>query len=455
MTRHLAVDIGASSGRHIVAWRENGRLVSREVYRFENKIAPENGTLTWDISALAKEVKAGLKAAFEQGLAPDTVAIDTWGVDYVLLDREGKPVPPCVCYRDPRTAKAIPEVHALVPYEELYRRTGIQHQPFNTVYQLCCDKLSGKLEKAEAFLMMPDYLSYVLTGKIAQEYTNATTSGLVNAVSKTWDSEILSRLGLPSRLFGELSLPGTALGAFSEEVAGEVGFSATVVHAPSHDTASAVAACPLEDDGVYISSGTWSLIGSENLRPVLTKEASDAGFTNEGGVEFRYRFLKNIMGMWPFQCIRRELNKALTYDEMMRLAKTSGYEKRFDLADPSLMAPESMLFAIRALLDAPDLPVGDVLSSVYLSLAHSYDTAIRQIETLSGKTVPSILIVGGGSKDAYLNALTSRITGKKVVTGMTEATALGNLLSQIMYAENLSLRQARELIKNTFSFQEV
>ena len=450
MRYHLAVDIGASSGRHIVGWVEDGRIHTKEVYRFENKIEKKDGVLTWDVDALVSEVKAGLRAAAEEGLRPDTVAIDTWGVDYVLLDEKGSPLYPCVCYRDSRTLKAIDEVHSVVSYEELYARTGIQQQTFNTVYQLYCDKTSGKLDKAAAFLMMPDYLGYALTGIAAQEYTNATTGALVNAETKTWDEEILSRLGLPARLFGKLALPGTALGAFSEETAKEVGFTALVVHAPSHDTAAAVAACPLPEDGVYISSGTWSLIGTENRLPVLTNAAAVAGFTNEGGVEYRFRFLKNVTGMWAFQNIRRELGGSAGYEEMMHWAMESDFSRTIDLTHPSLLAPESMLSAIRALLGDEALPVKDVLKAVYLSLARAYDETVRQIETLSGKTVPAILIVGGGSKDRYLNRLTSEISGKPVVTGLTEATALGNLLSQIMYAESIDLTAARALVEKTF-----
>ena len=453
MNDYLAIDIGASSGRHILAHLTDGKLTLEEIYRFENGIQNENGTLVWDIAHLLREVKAGIAKCGQLGKRPSTIAIDTWGVDYVLLDAAGKELLPAVAYRDSRTAGAQGAVHAILPPETLYAHTGIQHQFFNTIYQLYCDKQSGKLDKAAHFLMMPDYLSYKLTGVMKNEYTNATTTGLVNAADKTWDSEILGALGLPEKLFLPLSLPGTVVGNLSPSVQAEVGFDATVLLAPTHDTAAAVAACPLESDSVYLSSGTWSLIGTENLQPILTKGAQEANFTNEGGVEYRFRFLKNIMGMWLFQNIRKELEKRYTYDEMMQLAMDSDYRKTFDCNDPSLTAPDSMIGAIQTLL-GEKLPLGDVLAAVYHSLARSYKTAVEAIEALSNKQIKSILIVGGGSKDRYLNALTAKTTGKTVVTGLSEATALGNILSQLMYDRNIGLSEARQLVKQSFSIKE-
>ena len=235
----------------------------------------------------------------------------------------------------------------------------------------------------------------------------------------------------------------------------EVGFTAKVIHAPSHDTASAVAACPIDDKSVYISSGTWSLIGAENKTANLDFAVSEAGFTNEGGVEYRYRFLENIMGMWLFQNIRKNLNKKYTYDEMMNMARASGYGKLINPNDPSFTAPENMMDAIREYLGEPDLEPGDLLKSVYLSLANSYNTAVKTIERFSNKKIENIFIVGGGSKDAYLNELTAEITGKKVTIGLDEATATGNILSQIMYSENISLDKARETVKKSFNIREI
>ncbi|MBR6709669.1 MAG: rhamnulokinase, partial [Clostridia bacterium] len=319
-TYHLAIDIGASSGRHILGYFADGRFVTEEVYRFPNGPKPDNGTLTWDIDALEAHVKAGIRACVERGTPPATVAIDTWGVDYVLLDRDGAPIRPAVSYRDGRGAVAEREVSAFLPQEKLYGKTGIQKQPFNTIYQLFSDKQSGKLDAAAHLLMIPDYLAYCLTGVISQEYTNATTTGLVNAAEKQWDNDILAALGLPAHLFGELNPPCTPIGPLTDALQRELGLACTVVRAPSHDTASAVAACPLDDDSVYLSSGTWSLIGTEITTPVLSPEALAANFTNEGGVEYRFRFLKNIMGMWMFQNLRREMPEQMSYDDMMNLA---------------------------------------------------------------------------------------------------------------------------------------
>ncbi len=452
---HLAIDIGASSGRHILGTITDGKLTLEEIHRFDNGFKNENGTLIWDIEHLLCEVKAGIAKCKALNKIPQTIAIDTWGVDYVLLDKDKKEILPAVSYRDGRTLQTLLEVGEIISQQELYAKTGIQKQNYDTIYQLYADKKSGKLDNAEHFLMMPEYLSFKLTGVIKNEYTNATTTNLVNAETKTWDKEILDRLGIDNKIFSPLSLPCSEVGKFTEEVEKEIGFNSTVLLCPSHDTASAVAACPIDENSVYISSGTWSLIGTENLYPVLTADALTANFTNEGGIEYRFRFLKNIMGMWLFQNIRKNIDKSLTYDEMMQKATESTFTEKIDPNYEGFLAPENMIEAIKEYLKAPDLPLGDVLSSVYHSLAKSYDKAVKEIEQISGKTVNSIHIVGGGSKDMYLNKLTAKYTGKKVYIGLMEATATGNLISQIMYSQNITLKDAREIIKNTFNVSEV
>lgn len=452
---YLAIDIGASSGRHILGSVENGKLKLEEIYRFENGIKNVGGSLTWDIDALKESVIAGIKKCAEIGKIPQTVAIDTWGVDYVLLDKDKRVIEPVYAYRDSRTDGIPEKVDAVISRKDLFARIGIQSINFNTIYQLYSDKLSGRLQNAKYFMMIPDFLSYCLTGIISNEYTNATTGSLVNANTNDWDYELIELLGYKKELFLPLSKPATLLGSFSPEIESRVGFNSKVIHAPSHDTASAVAACPIDDKSVYISSGTWSLIGAENKTANLDFEVSKAGFTNEGGVEYRYRFLENIMGMWLFQNIRKNLNKKYTYDEMMNMARESDYGKLIDPNDKSFTAPESMVDAIREYLGDKNLPIGDVLKSVYLSLANSYNTAIKTIEKFSKKTIENIFIVGGGSKDKYLNELTSKITGKKVMTGLSEATATGNILSQIMYSENIDLNTARQIIKKSFDIKEI
>ncbi len=451
MTYHLAIDIGASSGRHILGHLESGRLVLEEVYRFEEYLKEENGSLIWDIEKLVREVKAGIEKCSEIGKIPDTIAIDTWGVDYVLLDENKRELLPCYSYRDKRNNLIQSEVAKIITQKELYAKTGIQKVNFNTLYQLYCDKKSGRLEKAKYFLMMPDYLAFKLTGEIKNEYTDASTSNLINAREKTWDTEILDTLGIKKEIFSEISLPCTEVGALKG-----FDFESKVILAPSHDTASAVAACSVGDNGVYISSGTWSLIGTENTEPILNEEALKANFTNEGGINYRYRFLKNYMGMWLFQCIRKDLDKRYTYDEMMKLAEESGEFVEIDTNADEFLAPENMLLAIRKHTGCDELPTATVINSVYHSLARSYSEVIREIERICKKTIDTVNIVGGGSKDEYLNRLTARYTGKRVLAGPVEATATGNLISQLLYSNEVSsLEEARELVKKSFSITEV
>ena len=448
----LAIDMGASSGRHILGYIEDGKLKLEEIYRFENGIVDIDGTLCWDTNALFNEIKNGLKECKKRGITPDTVAIDTWGVDYVLLDKDKKEIMPTVAYRDSRTLGIPEEIDQIIPRKELYERTGIQATSYNSIYQLYCDKKSGKLDNAEYFLMMPEYFSFKLTGEIKNEYTLSTTGGLVNVNTFERDEEILEKLGVPKKIFSPLSLPGTVVGNLSDEIKEEIGFDTTVILCASHDTASAVASCSVGDNGVYISSGTWSLIGTENSHPVTCEKAMNSGFTNEGGVEHRYRFLENIMGMWLFQNIRKNLDKKHTYDEMMQMAMASDFTEYINPNAPDFLAPDNMIEAIRNYLGQPQLPIGDVLNSVYHSLAKTYNEAVKVIEEISNKQIDIINIVGGGCKDTYLNSLTEKYTGKKVIAGPVEATAAGNLMVQLIYLEkDLDLTKARELIKNSFS----
>ena len=433
MTYYLAIDIGASSGRHILGCLENGRLKLEEVYRFENGFKNDNGSLVWDVEHLFNEVVAGIKKCGQIGKIPKTVAIDTWGVDYFLLDKNKQELLPAFCYRDSRTDEMILEVEAKISQSELYFKTGIQKQSYNTIYQLYSDKLSGKLKKAKYFLMMPAYLSFKLTGEIKNEYTLATTTGMVNAETKTWDAEIIEKLGYPKELFGDLSLPSAKIGNLTEEVKSAVGFDSTVIFAPIHDTASAVAATPMRENDMYISSGTWSLIGIESETALINEEICKANFANEGGIDYRFRFLKNYMGMWLLQNIRRNLDKKYTYDQMMNMAENCGTYRYLNVNHPSLVAPDNMIEAIRECFNEPNMPIEQVISSVYHSLARSYKTALEEIESITGRTINEIHIVGGGCQDSYLNKLTAEYTGKPVTAGPVEATAIGNLITQMIY----------------------
>ena len=456
MRYHLAIDIGASSGRHILASIENGKLELSEIYRFENYIKNENGTLTWDIVHLVNSVVEGIAQCKKIGKLPETIAIDTWGVDYVLLDADGREILPAVAYRDSRTDRVPEQIDQIISRYDLYARNGIQSLNFNTVYQLWCDKESGKLAKASTMLMIPTYLSYKLTGVMTNEYTNMTTGALINSSTRELDVELLDMLGIRSDVFADLLLPGARIGGFTDEIRNRVGFDSTVILAASHDTASAVAACPGGDNRVYISSGTWSLIGTELLTPTLSREAMEAGFTNEGGVDFRYRFLKNFMGMWLFQSIRRDLCKKYSYDEMMEMARESRLVGYIDPNAREFVAPDNMLEAIREHLAMPELSVGEALASVYHSLARSYDNAVKTVEEITGRPIDTVNIVGGGCKDVYLDELTALYTGKKVLAGPVEATAIGNVAVQLMYADkNISLSDVRELIKKSFDIKEV
>ncbi len=422
-----------------------------EVYRFENGFKNENGNLVWDTEHLFKEVLKGIKKCGQIGRTPQTVAIDTWGVDYVLLDENKKELFPSYCYRDGRTEAVVGEVEKIIPQCELYLRTGIQKQSYNTIYQLYADKQSGKLDRAKYFLMMPAYLSFKLTGEIANEYTLATTTGLINAETKNWDSEILQKLGYKRELFGMLFKPTTKIGNFTKEIAEKVGFDATVIFAPSHDTASAVAATPMGEDDMYISSGTWSLIGIESEEAIINSAVCEANFANEGGIDYRFRFLKNYMGMWLLQNIRRNLDKKYTYDQMMNMAEECENYRYFDVNHQSLVAPDNMIKAIREYFKEPEMPLEEVLASVYHSLAKSYKDALYEIENITGKTIKEIHIVGGGCQDKYLNQLTAEYTGKMVAAGPVEATAVGNLISQLLYDKTCeSLKTARKIVANSF-----
>ena len=452
-TYYLAVDIGASSGRHLLSHIENGKLVLEEIYRFENNLVKSKDGLVWDIENLFSNVLNGIKKCKEIGKIPKSIAIDTWGVDYVLLDENRKEIKPCYCYRDSRTSTVIDEVESLVSPTELYAKTGIQKRNFNTIYQLYADKKNNRLKNAKYFLMMPEYLSFKLTGVCKNEYTNATTTGLVNANAKTWDADIIYALGLTEVPFLPLSLPSSHVGFLSEDIQKAVGFNCAVLFAPSHDTASAVCACPMADNDLYISSGTWSLIGTEITEPILNDSARKLNFTNEGGIDYRFRFLKNYMGMWLFQNIRRNLNKKLSYDDMMNLAKNCGEYKYFDVNNSMLVAPKNMLEAIRKLINNDDL--GLILNSAYHSLAKSYSEAVTEIEAVTGKRFNSIHIVGGGCQDKYLNTLTRDYTGKSVTAGPIEATATGNIISQIISDKKISLATARKIVKKSFDIKEI
>lgn len=416
----LAIDIGASSGRHIVGWPEGGKVKTKEVYRFPNGVAERDGHLTWDMDALLGHVSEGIDRALAEFGTLESFSIDTWGCDYVLLKGDEE-VRPCFAYRDSRRSAVIPRIHEIMPFEALYARTGCQFQPFNTIYQLCDDMRRGRLEGVTDFLMVPEYLIWKLTGAKAKEYTNATTTGLVNARTGEFDLEVAEKLRLPICLFPKLSQPGTAVGEYK---------GIRAVLCATHDTASAVEGIPMEGEQLYISSGTWSLLGVKTPKPLTDAASQAANYSNEGGVGYN-RYQKNIMGMWIVNRLRSELCPDKPFPEIVAEAEGSTFGGTVDANAQSFLAPESMKAAFDEALAVNPQSVGDYFRCAYQSLALSYRDAIRELEENTGKTYEKLYIVGGGAKNAFLNKLTEEATGKQVVALPIEATALGNLKIQM------------------------
>jgi len=471
MKKYLAVDIGASSGRHIVGKVENGKIVLEEVFRFVNSQVRKDGHDCWDIEKLVDSVKEGIDAAITKDKI-ESIGLDTWGVDFVLIDEKGERVGDAVAYRDTRTAGAAEEIEkSVLSFEELYARAGIQKASFNTIYQLWALKKEHpeQLEKAAHLLTIPEYINYRLTGNIVHEYTDSSTTSLLDAKTKDWDFELIDKLGLPRRIFGKLEMPGATVGEYR---------GVKVVLPAMHDTGSAYLAVPARDDkAVYLSSGTWSLLGIENDKPITSKVACAANFTNEGGAWGRYRFLKNIMGLWMIQSIRRELNgveyvegrsgdetkealaklsdykpgKEYSFAELSNVARgENSYNNTVDVNDQRFMNPSSMIGEVIAAASdgaKPPSTVGELMQCVYKSLAECYAKAIKNLSAITGKTFTSINIVGGGCQDLYLNSLTAEATGLEVFAGPIEGTAIGNMIVQmIVGGEFKNLEEARKAI---------
>lgn len=461
---YLAVDIGASSGRHILGSVENGKITLEEIYRFENGLVKKDGELCWDFEKLFHEIVNGMKRCSELGKIPCSMGIDTWGVDFVLLDEQDKVIGNTVAYRDARTQGMDTEVYKKIPQQELYRRTGIQKAIFNSIYQLYAIKLAHPdyLERAESWLMTPEYFNFLLTGVKKNEYTISTTTQLVNAESKTWDEELLRVLGIPPKMFGKVNPPKTTVGRLREQIQQQVGFDCEVVLPATHDTGSAVLAVPTNDDDcIYLSSGTWSLMGVERKIPDCSERSCEMDFTNEGGYDYRFRYLKNIMGLWMIQSAKRELKNKYTFDQLCDMAqKATGFTSIVDVNDNRFLAPESMIEAIKQYCadtkqQVPET-IGEIFGCIYNSLAKSYHDTVEKIENITGRKYTKIHIVGGGSKDDYLNRLTAQYTGKRVFAGPTEATAIGNLLAQLLKdGVFASLEEARTAVAHSFNVKEI
>lgn len=460
---YLAVDIGASSGRHILGHIKDGKMILEEVYRFENGMVSKDGHACWNLKSLFENIKTGIKKCKEIGKIPVSMGIDTWAVDYVLLDEKDKVLGETYGYRDKRTKGMDEEVYKVISEEDLYERTGIQKQIFNTIYQLMATKKKNPehLVKAKTFLMLPDYFQFLLTGKKVSEYTNGTSTQLVDVKTNEWDMTLIEKLGYPKEIFLPLSQPGSLVGHFTKEIQDEVGFDCQVTLVATHDTGSAVMAVPTEsDECLYISSGTWSLMGIENQKAICHEESRQKNFTNEGGYNYRYRYLKNIMGLWMIQSVRHELEDAYSFAQSCELAEENiTFPSRVDVNDETFLAPQNMQEAIKVYCRASGQKepksIGEIATVIYQSLAESYAETSKEIEAITGKSYSTIHIVGGGSNAAYLNQLTARKAKKKVLVGPSEATAIGNLMAQ-MIEEGVftDLKAARRCVYESFEIKE-
>ena len=453
MRYYLAIDIGASSGRHMLCSLQNNQIYLEEIYRFENHVELKNGHYYWNIDYLFGEVVAGIKECVKHNKIPTTLGIDTWAVDYVLLDELGHRIDDVYAYRDNRVDSFIkPD-----KIEELYMKTGVQYQKFNTIYQLASDDELRKTRTLD-FLMIPDYLNYLLTGKKVNEYTNMSTTQLLDIQTSKLSKELLDFCQTDVEIFQDIVMPGTSLGSLSKDMRKVIGADIEVIVPCTHDTGSAYMAA-IEDKSIILSSGTWSLLGIETMQPIVTLESMNANFTNEGGYQQRYRFLKNIMGLWIIQEVSRNLDEKYSFAKLVELARQDQFAGIFDVNDERFLKPESMIFEIKHYFqerhETPPQTVGQIASCVYHSLAYGYKKAIEELEMITKQTYPVINIIGGGCQNQLLNEMIAEMTGKKVVAGPVEATALGNILAQLIQQKVVNdLCEGRALIKKSFEMKE-
>ncbi|MDO4940858.1 MAG: FGGY family carbohydrate kinase [Erysipelotrichaceae bacterium] len=419
MKYYLAIDIGASSGRHIIGYKEGNEIKTLEVYRFSNGVKELDGHLTWDIDEIERQVKIGIDIAMKQYMI-ESLSIDTWGIDYVLLNGD-EVIYPVYSYRDNRTEGIIDEVHSIVSFEELYKCTGSQFQRFNTIYQLYYDLKNKRLDTVTDFLMIPEYLLYRLTGNKDKEFTDATTTSLINVDTLEFDEEIIDKLKLPKRLFKKISQPKKVIGEYK---------GIKVVFCATHDTGSAVEGIPMVGNEPYISSGTWSLLGIKTDKPIVSDESMRVNYSNEGGVNYN-RYQKNIMGLWVVNELQKELCPELSVVDITKLADESNYEETVDVNLDDFISPKSMKKAFDDHLENKPTSNGDYFRCAYKSLAICYAEAIEELEVNTNKKYRDLYIVGGGAKNYLLNELTKKYTKKNVIALPIEATSLGNLKIQM------------------------
>jgi rhamnulokinase len=464
---YIAVDLGAGSGRVFLVGLEPGNLIFEEISRFQYPPYEKAGYLRWNFAQIFGDIKSALKKASvrasELARPIRSIGVDSWAVDYGLIDLDGRLLADPVCYRDDRTQEAMERVFSKIPRSEIFEKTGIQFLNFNTIYQLSSED-GGVLHKAEKMLLLPDLINFFLTGRIVAEYTNATTTQLVEARRRTWDSELVQKLGLSSGLFPDIVPAGTNLGALKPEIAEEIDlFDVRVVVTATHDTASAVAGAPLEKDWAYISSGTWSLIGIEQDDVLINADVAKHNFTNEGGVFGTVRLLKNVMGLWIFESCRKEwIARGIgsDYDYILdRISIIDDFPALIFPDDERFLNPRSMLEAIETQLyetgqGADDDPI-TISKIIFDSLALRYASILRTIDSLTGSRLRGVQIVGGGGRNEYLNQMTADTSGLKVQAGLVEATAMGNALVQAISAGRFaSLSEAREYVRGNRELKE-
>lgn len=456
--RFLAFDCGATSGRGMLATFSGGRFVIEEVYRFPSEKVRKDGRLYWDVFAMRDHFVACLKALGSQGIRPDAIGIDTWGVDFGLLGADGKLLDLPRCYRDPYTAGIPEKVYGIIPREQLYARTGIQMMDFNTIFQLYAQSQAGDeaLKKADALLFMPDLLSYLLTGNKICEYTDASTSGMMDPSSRQFDTALLKELGLRTEMLLPIVQAGSRIGVLSPEIQKETRLGPVpVIAVAGHDTASAIAAVPATDEHfAYLSSGTWSLMGIEVPEPIINEASARLNFTNEGGIEGTTRFLKNITGMWLLEECRRvwkQEGKDYSHPELIAMARAErDFAGRIQPDDPRFAAPDNMVEAIVSVIG----PVSDaqLVSCIYHSLADRYKEVLAMLQAFSPFRIDKLHIIGGGSINGLLNQWTADAVGLPVVAGPSEATAIGNIMIQAQAAGWVKdRREMRRMIAETFS----
>ena len=469
---YLAVDLGASSGRVIAGLLNDGKLELNVLHRFENSVVRVHDSLQWDVLGLWKEIQEGLRVAASQHEQIESVGVDTWGVDYVLVDKSEQLTGVARCYRDNRNQGMTERSFEIVPREEIFEATGLQFMDINTLYQLLAAKLADDpaLQIADGFMMMGDFFHWLLTGKRSIEATNASTTQLLDPRTKSWRYDLIERFGFPSELFQELVEPGTNLGNVQESVATVTGLTEVPVIVPAtHDTASAVLAVPADDfapanpNWCYISSGTWSLMGCEVSEAKINSTCSELNFTNERGVSGSTRLLKNIGGLWIFQQIRKSMKRrsqAHDWSEMVRIAEQSPpFELLINPDDPSLVAPDDMIEAINQYASRTGQATTDEPGVLYRAalegLALRYRMCLGMLETLVGNPIDTIHIVGGGSLNELLCQMTADACNRLVIAGPVEATAIGNLLMQMMGTHQIpNVQEARRLVRESFETQQ-